>query len=323
MKKKFRPLIQALIIIAVALGIIFWKNQNTQNTSSTPLQPSAKSEDLFPITLIPFVNDKHDNIRYSCKNKTLVPELAKDENYPGGFPPTRHATSIKIMPDNVTLEKIDSTAEYASYTFDRECKNVYSIVRYQQDKGAADIFAFDARNGNYRKLTENLLPRFRSNEEMVNASPASPIFIHAINSQKLLISFFGFTTGLDAYTNFTIHKIFNVEEKKFSNEIAFADETSQQWLLSPTILNFRSNILSNAVALDRKSDGGYTKFIRKDYDLDSEKFLSTAVLDANLLNADILSEALFFACPSKSETPVEYEKCLQANTENIFPKSPE
>jgi hypothetical protein len=323
--------IAILVIITSIIGIIFWINNNKQNDQdklATQYQSVVKDEtskitgdDFFPVQRIPFINDNFDRLRYSCGNQTIVPEIEKDENFSDGISPFRYATSIKIMPSNVELEKIDNSAKFISYTFDKECKNIFAIVSYQQNNEAFDIFQYNTTNGKYIKLTENLLPRFKSTQDIINTASATPMFIYTINDKKLLASFFGFTTGLDAYTNFTIHKIFNLSDNSFSSEIAFTDTTAGEWLLPPTILNFNKNILSNAIGLKQQSDGSYKKLVRKDYDLNSEKFISTIDLDSNLLTGNEQLTKLFFACPSKIDEPEEYEKCVQENVENIFPEN--
>lgn len=317
-------LTSAIIIIIAGLAIIIWRlNENKIAVNNNPnnaiqnLQPEIGDVlgDIYPILIRPAVNNKFDAIRCSCQNKKIVSKT--EEGVPfGSF---SWANSIKIIPGDIELKKIDPTSKFISYTFDKDCKNIYAIVNYDNNN-RTDIFKFNAEDGKYEELIENLLPHYSSTEEMMAAVAPSPMFIYAINKNKLLISFFKFTTGLDAFTNFTIHKIFDLTSNKFSREITFTDDPSGEWLLPPTILNFKTNILSNAIGTSKQLTGSYKNLIRNDFDLIYEKFLSSKNLDSDFLKSDELLPKLFFTCPSKENELEEYNKCIKENIENIFPK---
>lgn len=290
---------------------------NNPNNAIQNLQPEISDAlgDIYPILIRPAVNDKFDAIRYSCQNKKIVSKT--EEGVPfGSF---SWANSIKIIPGDIELEKIDPTSKFISYTFDKDCKNIYAIINYD-DNNRADIFKFDVKDGKYEKLTENLLPRYSTTEEMMTAAAPSPMFIYAINKNKLLVSFLNFTMGLDGYTNFTSHKIFDLTSNKFTKEITFTDDPSGEWLLPPTILDFKTNILSNAIGTSKQLTGSYKNLIRNDFDLIDEKFLSSKNLDSDFLKSDELLPKLFFTCPSKENELEEYNKCIKENIENIFPE---
>mgnify|MGYP000489447009 CR=1 FL=1 len=332
-----------IIIAGIAGGAIFFsskkQNQETNSVTERPIKNNASTTtvntddkekqtqqtevddalgEFYPIQRIPAVNDKFDAMRYSCQGQKIVSEIEKDSSF--GQSPFLWATSVEIMPGNIKLEKIDKSARFISYTFSKDCKNIYSIVRYNNEK-VEDIFKFDPKNGKYVQLTKNLSPKWTTLDE---AKP-SPIFIYSIDNNKLLVSFFGVTTGLDAYTNFTTHKIYNLVNNVFTKEIAFIgdgkiDQSADIWLLPPTILNFKDNILSNAIGLDRQTDGNYKNLKRMDFDLISEKFITTTDLDSNLLKGEDQLSKLFFTCPSKNDELAEYNKCIKENLTNIFPK---
>lgn len=304
-----------LVLIICIFGTIIWQLNNHKTTINNPSQkiqaPKAKTDkalgNIYPIMEIPQVNERFDETRYSCQNKKIVSEIENDNTF--GKSIYLQATSVTIMPDNIKLEKADSTAKFISYTFDNECKNIYAIVQYKLDE-SKDIFKFNVENGKYTKLTNNLSPRWTSIDE----SKPSPFFIYTINNKKLLISFSKATTGLDSNTNFTIHKIFDLNSSKFTKEIEFVDSSLMEWLAPPTILNFKTNILSNAVGINHQSDGNYRNLIRKDFDLINESFITSENLDIELLNDNT---KISFACPS---TYKPYNECIKENIKNIFPE---
>src|SRR4030042_3589334 len=122
MNKKFNTTLTIAIIIIIA-GILLtaiWLQSKNKTIVSKEKQTSRTEisdplGDIYPIQRIPAVNDRFDAIRYSCQNKKIVSEIEKDDSF--GKSPFLWASSVEIMPGNIKLEKIDSTAKFISYTF--------------------------------------------------------------------------------------------------------------------------------------------------------------------------------------------------------------
>lgn len=325
----------AVLLFFIVLLVGIYIGSEAQKTSSSVvyhkmlsnqvIQLSSKilkpEENIYPIQIHPGYDlryQKFDVSRYICQGNELVADLEKD---PYGNDSVNHeAISLHMAYGNIELKKIEPKAKFISYTFDKECSNVYAIVQY--NKNLMDIFKFDIGTGDYTQLTNNLYLQHDSIEDAV----PYPFFIYTINNEKLLVSFITPTTGFDAYTNFTIHEIFNLTSSTFSSPIAFTRpnpyDAPQQWLLPSALLNFKYNILSNVVAInpeyDSQSNVIFKSLIRKDFDLVTGEFIKTTALDPTLIKADPMTQ-LFFNCPPAKAEPKEHTFCWQKNYHNIFP----
>lgn len=311
-------------ILFFGIGLLLSGCMNTQNQNQDSLNEQMEPEleapvtttneqnknepwgNIYPIYHIPVTNEQFDDIRYSCGNNRII---AGNTDEFGG------TDSLTIMPANQELKKIDPAARFVSYTFGYECENVYAIVEYAEKK--SDILHFDAQSGKYEKLTENLVPSFETTEELMDAAPDTPLFLYAIRDEALLVSFMPLTTGMDAYTNLTIHKIFDLETRTFSESIfSSLQDSEDQYLAPPTLLDFKRNILSSVIASDKAANENYAKLRREDFDLSRQENTKTTELDPKILEN---KDKLLFTCP---ELP-EKSACIKQDLQALFPESNE
>jgi uncharacterized protein YpmB len=310
-----------ILVLVTAFEFYFEKRKDQKNNTeeeiitsemtqsqSLPAENIQSFGDIYPITSNnTSINENFNKIRYQCKNNKMVTEIGSDEN--------SSITGITIMPSRIKLEKVDSTSKFISYTFDKECKYIYALVNYNSDN-SMDIFRFDVKTGKYTKLTNGLSPRWTTPGD----SKPSAFFIYAINDKKLLVTFFKVTTGLDAMTNFSIHKIFDLNKNDFTKEIVFGNDDPGTWVAPPTILNFKNNVLSNVVEFNGQKKN--KSLVRQDFDLISEKFIKSENLDTNLVDDNNLSlTGIGFECFPDENNMEEYSKCVKENLNNVFPRS--
>ncbi len=264
---------------------------------------------IYPLSMhYPGHTEAMNALRYQCGDSKLVATPSKFAD--GSEMPDSYDT-IRLEPQNVELKKLDATATFTSFTFSRDCKTVYAIMSY--NKGTQkDIVSYDY-SGDFQKLSAFLYMAPKSPNDFATNSSSNPYFIYAIDDSKLLVSLITPTTGLDAYTNFTIHRIFNIASGEFVRTVQFAggnpkSDYDNAYILPTTLLDIKNNILSNAVILNR------TKLVRRDFDLISEKLLPTVALDSELIKGDQLN-TLFYACEDQENR----DDCLKTNFKNLFP----
>lgn len=306
-----------------ASGDVAYHNLLGKQTVQLAAQLLNVKENIYPLHIHPGMDTRYPKFeaqRYNCQAMELVPELVRGED--GQISPNHYATSIHLAGINKDLKKIDPKAVFISYSFDQSCENVYAIVQYSNQR--KDIFKYDVYSGNYTQLTKDLyIPTIS-----VEKAQPDPYFIYVISPEKLLVSFITPTTGFDAYNNFSSHRIFNLSSQSFTKTIDFIvinpAEGLNEYTLPPTLLDFKHNILSTAVASapEKDTEGNtaqYTKLERKDFDLMSEEFVKTTPLNPALLE-DQLNE-LSFNCLFQQSESKEYEKCWAKNYYNLFPEN--